>query len=152
MPAVLWLLLAAPFIELWFIIRVGSSLGALNTIALLIFAGIAGMALLRRQSLSAMLRLDQRLQQGELPADEILGGFLLAFAAILLLIPGFLSDLLALPLLLPPLRRWLVRRYLGSRHYRAHYFRTSKPFQQRPGAPHDIIEGEWRREDDPRLR
>lgn len=145
MRAFFWLLLAAPLLELWFIIKVGSALGALTTIALLLLAGVAGVALLRHQSFSTLLRLDQRLQQGELPAAEILEGFALALAAVLLLVPGFLSDILALPLLLSPVRRALVRRALGTGYYRQHYGQPGR--HNHP----DIIEGEWRRDDDPRL-
>ncbi|HNE26920.1 MAG TPA: FxsA family protein, partial [Pseudomonadales bacterium] len=63
----LWLLLAMPLIELWFIIRVGSSIGGLATIALLLGAGILGMNLLRLQGFNTLTKLDQRLQRGELP-------------------------------------------------------------------------------------
>lgn len=144
MPAIFWLLLAAPLLELWFLIRVGAWIGALPTIALLVLAGVAGMAILRQQSFNTLLKVDQRLQAGELPAGEILEGFLLAMAAMLLVIPGFLTDILALPLLLPPLRRWLAQRFLRTGYYRQHYTTTVHRA--------DIIEGEWRREDDPRLR
>jgi UPF0716 protein FxsA len=149
----LWLLLAMPLIELWFIIRVGSSIGGLATIALLLGAGILGMNLLRLQGFNTLTKLDQRLQRGELPAVEILESFALSFAAFLLIIPGFITDLLAIPLLIPPLRRWLVRRFLSTGFYTQRY--TSHQ-NTSPHAPYrydsDIIEGEYRREDDSRLR
>ncbi len=161
MRGLLLLILAAPLIELWFLIRVGSSLGAITTIFLLVTAGMIGMSLLRQQSFSTLLRVEQRLQTGELPATEILEGFVLSLAAVLLIIPGFISDLLAIPLLIPPLRRGLVRRILRSGYYetrfRAATYSTGSanpgnedPFRNSPAG--DIIEGEWRREDDPRLR
>jgi UPF0716 protein FxsA len=140
MRVLLWLFLAAPLIELWLMIRVGSSIGALSTIALLIGAGILGGALLRRQSFEMLLRVDQRLQQGQMPAEEILESFALTLAAVCLMIPGFITDILAAPLLIGPLRRWLIRRYLGSLYYQQHQRHESK-----------IIEGDWQREDDPRL-
>lgn len=153
MRGLLLLILAAPLIELWFIIRVGASLGAITTICLLIMAGMAGMALLRQQSFSTLLRVEQRLQAGELPATDILEGFVLSFAALLLLIPGFISDLLAIPLLIPPLRRLLVARFLTSRYYSMHYNTYRHSAVRNPGHPQDsaIIDGEFRREDDPRL-
>ena len=61
----LWLLLAMPLIELWFIIRVGSSIGGFTTIALLLGAGILGMNLLRLQGFNTLSKMDQRLQRGE---------------------------------------------------------------------------------------
>lgn len=148
MRGVFWLLLAAPLVELWFIIRVGSELGAIMTILLLVSAGMAGMALLRQQSINTLLRVDQRLQTGELPATEILEGFALTLAAVLLLIPGFITDFLALPLLLPPVRHWLAKRFLRSGYYTQHY--RAQTYSSSSNS--DIIDGEWRREDDPRLR
>ncbi len=82
----LWLLLAMPLIELWFIIRVGSSIGGFTTIALLLGAGILGMNLLRLQGFNTLSKLDQRLQRGELPAVEILesiGRFTRTFGTLL---------------------------------------------------------------------
>lgn len=153
MRMLLWLFLAAPLIELWFIIHVGSELGALPTIVLLITAGAVGMTLLRQQSFNTLLRVDQRLQMGEMPAVEILEGFILTLAAVLLIIPGFITDILAIPLLIPPLRRLLVQRFLSTGYYQQRYtarspFGQASPFQ----SDGDIIDGEYRREDDPRLR
>ncbi|MCC7515752.1 MAG: FxsA family protein [Pseudomonadales bacterium] len=145
-----WLLLAAPLIELWFIIRVGSALGGLTTIVLLLAAGITGMNLLRLQGFNTLSKLDQRLQQGESPATEILESFALALAAFLLIIPGFITDFLAIPLLIPPLRRWLVHRFIGTHYYSQHYSQHYR--QQTYRDQGDIIDGEYRREDDPRLR
>lgn len=148
----LWLILAAPIVELWFLIHVGGSLGALNTIALLIGAGVLGSALLRQQSFTTLMRLNERLQKGESPAEEVLEGAMLTLAAVLLIIPGFISDLLAVPLLVSPLRRLLIRRYLRSRHFQSHYFRSAGTgFQSREEMHATIIEGEFRREDDKRL-
>ena len=145
MRVFLWLLLAAPLIELWFMIRVGSSIGAINTLILLILAGVVGASLLRKQSFNTLLRVDQRLQVGELPAAEILEGFVLALAAILLMIPGFITDILAIPLLVPPLRHWLAGRFVKTGYYHQHYYR------EQTGEQHDIIDGEYRRDEDPRL-
>ncbi len=153
MRGFLWLLLAMPLIELWLIIRVGSSIGGLATIALLIGAGILGMNLLRLQGFNTLSKLDQRLQRGELPAEEILDGFALTLAAFLFIIPGFITDILAIPLLIPPVRRWLVKRALGT-HFYVQRYSVHEPTTAH--APHvyngDIIEGEFRNEDDGRLR
>jgi UPF0716 protein FxsA len=151
MRVFLWLLLASPLIELWFMIRVGSQLGAINTIFLLIAAGVVGMNLLRQQSLSTLMRVDQRLQTGEVPAAEILEGFILTLAAVLLIIPGFITDILAIPLLIPPLRRWLAKRFLATGYYKQHYYQTGTGREDR-AQDADIIDGEFRREDEPKLR
>ncbi|MBK8288710.1 MAG: FxsA family protein [Pseudomonadales bacterium] len=157
MRVFLWLFLAMPLIELWFMIRVGSELGALTTLFLLVMAGIIGMNLLRQQSFNTLLRVDQRLQMGEMPAAEILEGFVLTLAAVLLIIPGFITDVLAIPLLIPPLRHWLVKRFLRTAYYQQHYYREQPAYREQHtyrqdnGQHNDIIDGEFRREDDPRL-
>jgi UPF0716 protein FxsA len=108
------LLLLVPIVELWFIIKVGSLIGALPAIALLFLAGIAGVALLRLQSFSTLARVQSRLNQGEAPTQELAEGFLLAIAGVLLLIPGFLSDIVGLVLVLPPVRKALAHWLLHS--------------------------------------
>jgi UPF0716 protein FxsA len=156
----LWLFLAAPFIELWFMIRVGSEIGAIPTIVLLIMAGSIGMSILRKQSFDTLLRVNQRLQTGEVPAVEIFEGFILTLAAVLLIIPGFITDILALPLLIPQLRSLLVKRFLRTGYYQQHYYRQStytkntyeqNTYEQSTGQTNDIIDGEFKREDDPKL-
>jgi UPF0716 protein FxsA len=156
----LWLFLAAPLIELWFMIRVGSAIGAIPTIFLLIMAGSIGMSILRKQSFDTLLRVNQRLQTGEVPAVEILEGFILTLAAVLLIIPGFITDILALPLFISPLRSWLVKRFLRTAYYQQHYFHQHhyqkntyehSPYEKSTAQDSNIIDGEFKREDDPKL-
>lgn len=148
MPLLFFLVfIAAPVLELWVLIEVGSEIGALATIALLILTAIAGIALIRLQGLLTLVRATQRMNSGELPAQEMGEGILLGAAGLLLLLPGFVSDGLAVLLLIPPLRRWLLGRLMqrmtvvhgGNPHYR-----PGPP----PGGPErHTIEGEYRRED-----
>ncbi|GAB3123118.1 FxsA family protein [Novispirillum itersonii] len=106
-PLILILLIALPFLEIAGFIIVGDWLGALPTLGLLILSMLAGSALLRGRGLGAMLRTPQGRDPSRLVAD--LGDTLfLALAGLLLLIPGFVTDLLALPLLLPPVRKILM--------------------------------------------
>lgn len=135
---VLLLLLLLPVTELWFLIHIGSKIGALATIALLILASAAGMALLRIQGDYAIWKAQERLQRGDLPLETVFDGLLLAMAGLLLLIPGFLTDIAALLLLLPPVRHALARRWLPT-VYQAQTVHT------RHG--HDVIEGEFQREE-----
>jgi|SRR6478735_11124809 len=155
-----WIFLAAPLIELWFMIRVGSEIGAIPTIFLLIMAGSIGMSILRKQSFDTLLRVNQRLQTGEVPAVEILEGFILTLAAVLLIIPGFITDILALPLLISPLRSWLVKRFLRTAYYQQHYFQQQSyqqntyehsTYEKSTVQDSNIIDGEFKREDDPKL-
>lgn len=106
-PLILILLISLPFLEIAGFIIVGDWLGALPTIGLLILSMLAGSALLRGRGLGAILRSPQGRDASRLVAD--LGDTLfLALAGLLLLIPGFVTDLLALPLLLPPVRKGLM--------------------------------------------
>jgi UPF0716 protein FxsA len=134
------LFIVVPLLELYVLIEVGSEIGALAVIGLLVAAAIAGGVLLRWQGLSLARRVRETLARGELPAVEMLEGTLLLFAGVLLLLPGFLSDIVAIALLLPWVRSLLIRRYATSR--------ATHPADAGPRRP-QIIEGEFRREDDP---
>lgn len=106
-PLILTLLIALPFLEIAGFIIVGDWLGALPTLGLLILSMMVGSALLRGRGLGSILRSPQRRDPSRLVVD--LGDTLfLALAGLLFLIPGFVTDLLALPLLLPPIRRILM--------------------------------------------
>jgi UPF0716 protein FxsA len=111
--ALLLLLFLLPIVEMYLLIRLGGYLGAWPTIALVILAGAAGIAILRRQGPAALNRVAARLQSGELPALEVAEGALLALAGLLLLIPGFMTDLAGLLLLVPGFRRRLAGRLVA---------------------------------------
>lgn len=103
-----WLVLAAiiavPVVEIALFIQSAHWIGILPTIALAIGAGILGMALLRRQGLAVLLRTRAQMDRGEMPVGEMFDGLCLALAGVLLVLPGFFSDFVALALLLPPVR------------------------------------------------
>jgi len=103
-----WLVLAAiiavPVVEIALFIQSAHWIGILPTIALAIGAGILGMALLRRQGLAVLLRTRAQMDRGEVPVGEMFDGVCLALAGVLLVLPGFFSDFVALALLLPPVR------------------------------------------------
>ncbi len=98
-----------PFIEIWLLIKVGGAIGALPTFLLVILASIAGGYLLRQQGMSALRRFQQSLAQGQLPANEMLEGVMIVLGALLLMLPGFFTDLIGALFLIPPLRRALIR-------------------------------------------
>lgn len=148
------LLLLLPVAELWFIIEVGDAIGAIPAIGLLIAAGILGLALLRLQSFSTMSRLQSRLAQGEVPSQELVEGFLLAFAGILFLCPGFLTDIVALMIIVPPIRKLLARWLLSAGRIKALHIGgagfSPYRFHGRPGERRgEFYEGEFTRESDP---
>ena len=100
-------LLALPIIEIAIFIKVGQTIGLLPTLALVIGAAILGGLLLRQQGLSVLTRLRSNVSAGQLPGRSIADAMMIGLAALLLVLPGFLSDVVALALLLPPVRGWI---------------------------------------------
>lgn len=103
-----------PVIELSLLVRLGGVIGVFNTVLIVVLTGAAGAYLARMQGLEAMFRVRARLQQGQMPAEEMLDALIILVAGIVLLTPGLLTDLAGLLLLLPPTRlrfkRWLRQR------------------------------------------
>jgi UPF0716 protein FxsA len=110
--------LVVPIAELAVIIAVGSKIGVFNTIGLLIVISVVGAWLAKREGLGVLRRIRAQLDAGRMPTTELVDAFLVMFAGVLLLTPGFLSDCLAIALLLPPVRvfvRRSLRRYFAAR-------------------------------------
>lgn len=101
------LLLLLPLVEIAGFVIVGREVGVLNTLALIVLTGIAGVLLLRRQGVDTLRRAQARLDRGEPPVREALDGIFVALGGLLLIIPGFVTDALGILLLLPPVRAWL---------------------------------------------
>lgn len=114
--ALLLLFLLVPLVEIWFLIQVGRVIGAGWTVFFVVFTAVLGAALLRAQGLTTLQRVQASLEQGRLPAMELLEGLMLLVAGALLLTPGFVTDAFGFLLLVPPLRRqmakWLIRKGL----------------------------------------
>ena len=100
-------LIALPIIEIAIFIKVGQTIGLLPTLALVIGAAILGGLLLRQQGLSVLGQLRANVDTGRLPPRTIADAMMIGVAALFLVLPGFLSDVVALALLLPPVRSWL---------------------------------------------
>ncbi len=96
--------LLVPLAELYVIIQVGQAFGAINTIGLLILISALGAWLAKREGMGVWRRFQRQLESGSIPGKEIADGVMILFAAALLMSPGFLTDILALALLLPPVR------------------------------------------------
>ncbi|MGK9233006.1 FxsA family protein [Inquilinus limosus] len=112
MPLLALLLLVPVLAEITVFILVGRWIGVLATLVLFIAIGVIGSLLLKRQGMRALREMQAALARGEPPAEPVAHAALLVLAALLLIFPGFLSDLMALPLLLPPVRRAVIR-WLG---------------------------------------
>ena len=96
--------LLVPLAELYVIIQVGQAFGALNTIGLLILISVVGAWLAKREGMGVWRRFQRQVGSGAVPGKEIADGVMILFAAALLMSPGFLTDILAIALLLPPVR------------------------------------------------
>jgi UPF0716 protein FxsA len=90
--------------ELWVMVQVAVRFGVLDTIALLVLMPILGIWLVKRAGLAVFRRLHTTLEAGGIPHKEVIDGFLLLFAGLLLIVPGFITGAAGLLLLLPPVR------------------------------------------------
>jgi UPF0716 protein FxsA len=142
----LLLFIAIPLVELYFLIKVGVEIGAFPTLFLTLFTALLGAWMVRRQGFTTLNRVRDSMQRGEVPALQMMEGTVLLLCGFMLLLPGFVTDSVGFVLLIPPLRRWL----LTSGLQRAGILHPIPP-----GHPGDatgkyrIIEGDYRREDDP---
>ncbi len=122
-----WLLavvfLVVPVVELAVILQVGQAIGVLETVALLIAVSVVGGWLVKREGVGVLRRISTAVQAGRVPGRDLADGALIILAGALLITPGFLSDLLGIALLLPPVRAAirpvlvsaLARRAIGGR-------------------------------------
>lgn len=109
------LFIVIPLLELWMIIEVGSRIGVVYTIMALIFISVCGAALARQQGYRVIAKIQSEVASGNMPGDSLIDGALILTGALLLLTPGFLTDIVGLLLLLPPVRlpvRSLAKRSL----------------------------------------
>ena len=98
-----------PVIEIYLFIKIGGSIGAFNTVAMVIITGFAGAYLARMQGMQTMFRVQTSLQQGVIPKEELIDALLIFVAGIVLLTPGFLTDAFGLLLLYPDTRNHFKR-------------------------------------------
>jgi UPF0716 protein FxsA len=103
-----------PVLEMWLLITVGSYLGALPTIGLVLLTAFIGVNLLRAQGFETLWRGRRKFEEGQLPAQEIAEGIILAVCGALLLTPGFATDLVGFSGLIPPIRR-IIAQFILSR-------------------------------------
>lgn len=152
-PILLFLFIAVPVIEIALFIQVGGVLGVWPTIALVLLTAIVGASLVRSQGLQTLLTVQQRLAQGQLPAQQILEGVMLAVAGVLLLTPGFFTDILGMLVLLPAPRAYFAKQLMsrvvvGNIHASGAYFEQPNPFHDRANPNGTTYEGEFERKDD----
>jgi UPF0716 protein FxsA len=128
----LFLIITLPLLEIYVLIKTALLIGAIPTVALVVFSAVLGTLLVRWQGFIALQRFRASLARGELPAAELLDGLIMLLSGVLLLIPGFLTDIAGLLFLIPAVRRLVIHRASGDS-------RQSAP---RGGGP-QVIEGEY---------
>jgi len=111
--------IAVPLVEMLLLFEVSDQIGGLSTLALVVATAVIGVQVLKQQGIATLTRANARLSSGELPAQEIIEGMLLAAAGALLLTPGFITDTLGFVFLAGPLRRLIAARLLRSGLVRA---------------------------------
>ena len=108
MNAVILFIIATPLIEIYLMIKVGGMIGAFNTIFLIFFTAITGIYFAKMAGLNAIRSGFAQLIKNEVPIYEIISGAALALAALLLIIPGFLTDLIGFLLIIPLTRKFFI--------------------------------------------
>ena len=109
MNVVIHFIISIPLIEIYLMIKVGGFIGAFNTIFLIFFTAITGIYFVRLAGLSTLRSGFNQLVKNEIPIYEIISGAALAFSALLLIIPGFLTDIVGFLLIIPPSRRIIIK-------------------------------------------
>jgi len=109
MNAVLLFIIGIPLIEIYLMIKIGGVIGPLNTIFLIFFTAVTGIYFARLEGLNTIRSGFGQLIRNEIPIYEIISGAAIAFAALLLIIPGFLTDLFGFLLLIPFTRKILIK-------------------------------------------
>lgn len=150
-----------PLTEMMLLFEVSDRIGGLLTLSLVVATAVIGVQILKRQGLATLTRANQRLQSGQLPAQEIVEGMLLAGAGALLLTPGFITDTIGFVFLTGPLRRPIARRIIhsgmvksmgaasGGGGFGFHSSTTSSSFRGERG---NIIDGDYSEEADSLLK
>ena len=115
MNTLLLLIIGIPIIEIYLFIKVGSQIGALNTILLIFITAFFGISYARYEGFNTLKSGMSQMVKNELPVYEIISGAALAFAALLLILPGFATDLLGL-LIIFPFTRKLIFKKVSNKH------------------------------------
>ena len=135
MNSFLLLILSIPLIEIYLFIKIGSYIGALNTIMLIITTAIIGVIYARYEGFNTLKSGMSEIIKNKIPLYEIISGAALAFAAILLILPGFATDIIGLLLIFPPTRKVLFRN-------------VNNKYQKQNNSKEDFINGEFEDIDD----
>ena len=103
-----FLFTVVPAVEIFLLFKIGGQIGGFNTFLIVILTGIVGASLAKTQGLSILLKIQERTNQGELPGDQIIQGLMVFAGGLLLLTPGFATDILGFSLVMPGTRHLLL--------------------------------------------
>ena len=109
MNAIILFIIGIPAIEIYLMIKVGNVIGPLNTILLIFFTAITGVYFAKLAGLSTLRSGLVQIVKNEMPIYEIISGAALAFAALLLILPGFLTDIVGFLLIIPVTRKFFIK-------------------------------------------
>ncbi len=130
MNSFLILLISIPLIEIYLFIKIGSYIGAFSTISLILITAVIGIIYARYEGLNNLKSGMSQLINNQLPIYEIISGAALAFAALLLILPGFATDFIGLLIIFPPTRKLMFKK-------------VSKKYSSQKNKKHDFIDGEF---------
>ena len=129
MNTLLILIISIPIIEIYLFIKIGSQIGTLSTISLIFMTAFVGVLYARYEGFNTLKSGMSQLIKNELPIYEIISGAALAFAALLLILPGFATDVLGLLIIFPPTRKFFLKN-------------VSKNYSKKVKEKQDFIDGE----------
>jgi len=130
MNSVLFLIISIPIIEIYLFIKLGSYIGAFNTISLILITAIIGIIYVRYEGFNTLRSGMSQLVKNQIPFYEIVSGAALAFAALLLILPGFATDIIGFLLIFPPTRKLLLKK-------------VSNKYSRKNNKKEDFINGEF---------
>ena len=133
MSAFLLLIILIPVIEIYLFIEIGGKIGALSTISLIFLTAFIGIYYAKYEGFNTLKSGMSQMMRNELPLYEIVSGAALAFAALLLIIPGFATDFIGFFMIFPPTRKVIFKKF--SKKY-------SKKYSNKKNLKEDFIEGE----------
>ena len=130
MNSILLAIILVPVIEIYLLIKIGSQIGAITTILLIFFTAIIGVYYAKYEGLNTLKSGFSQLRKNETPAYEVISGAAIAFAALLLIIPGFATDFVGFLLIFPLSRKFIFNK-------------ISKKFNKRKEGKNNFIDGEF---------
>ena len=132
MNSVILLVLLVPIVEIYLFIKIGSQIGAFNTISLILITAIVGIYYAKYEGLNTLRSGVSQIVKNEMPIYEIISGAAIAFAAVLMILPGFLTDFMGIIIIFPWTRKLLFKN-----------IKVKKQTKEK-----DFIEGEYEDKDD----